>query len=482
VEVRGYPGTPTLAAMEGRVVHDDMKRVAKFESSNPLLNRIYRNIFWGVRGNYRSIPTDCPQRDERMGWLGDRSVVSRSESYLFDVAAFYTKWNLDIADAQRPTGSVPNVAPAYWVLYSDNITWPGTFLLVPEMLLDQYADRRVLERDYPAMKKWVDYMRGSLKDDLMPRDTYGDWCVPPESPELIHSKDPARKTDGTLIGSAYYYKMLLLIGRFAGILGKTQDEGAYSALAERVRTAFHNRFYKPDRQQYDNGTQTSSILPLAFGMTPPELKQRVFDGLVRKIETESRNHVGTGLVGAQWLMRTLSENGRADLAYTIATQKSYPGWGYMISKDATTIWELWNGDTADPAMNSGNHVMQIGDLNVWMYEFLAGIRPDPANPGFEHVIIKPHLVSGLSFARASHRSIYGEIECHWRRQGKSVLLDVTVPANTKATIHVPAASETAVMESGQPVAKARGVRFLRMEGDAAVFSVGSGRYAFRAGE
>ncbi|MCX6636392.1 MAG: glycoside hydrolase family 78 protein [Acidobacteria bacterium] len=478
VEITGFPGQPKLDAIEGRVVHDDMRRVADFESSNALLNRLHRNILWGVRGNYRSIPTDCPQRDERMGWLGDRSVVSRGESYLHDVAAFYGKWVTDIADAQRPTGSIPDVAPAYWVLYNDGVTWPSTFVLAASMLHDQYADRRVIERHYPEMRKWIEYMRGFIKDGLMPRNTYGDWCVPPESPTLIHSKDPARRTDGTLISTAYFLQMLRLMSRYARMTGNDADATGYEALAGRMKEAFLEKFFKPERSQFDNGTQTSSVLPLAFGLVPEDRRQAVFDALVAKIEKESDNHVGVGLIGAQWLMRTLSENGRADLAYTIATQKTYPGWGYMIGKDATTIWELWNGDTADPAMNSGNHVMQIGDLNVWFYEYLAGIRTDPERPGFRQIVIRPYPAGDLTYVKASHDSMHGRIASHWRKSGGRFELDATVPPNTRATVFVPAASESRVSEGGKPAAQARGVKFLRMEAGAAVFAVESGAYRF----
>ncbi len=480
VEVTGYPGVLTPAAIEGRVVHDDMRRVADFESSNDLLNRLHRNILWGVRGNYRSIPTDCPQRDERQGWLGDRSVVSRSESYLHDVAAFYSKWVTDIEDSQRPSGSIPDVSPAYWVLYNDGVTWPSTFILASRMLHEQYGDRRVIERHYPAMKRWIEYMRGFIKNDLMPKNTYGDWCVPPETPTLIHSKDPARKTDGTLISTAYFIEMLRTMSRFARLTGNGGDAAEYEALAERMKAAFLARFFKPDRNQFDNGTQTSSVLPLAFGLAPEDRRKAVFDALVAKIEKESDNHVGVGLIGAQWLMRTLSENGRADLAYTIATQKTYPGWGYMISKDATTIWELWNGDTADPAMNSGNHVMQIGDLNVWFYEYLAGIRTDPAAPGFKQIVVRPYPAGDLTYVKASHESMHGRIASHWRKTGARFELDVTIPPNTRATVYVPASSAAKVTEGGKPAAEARGVKLLREEDAMAVFAVESGSYRFVA--
>jgi len=478
VEVTGYPGEPVLSAMEGRVVHDAMEQVTDFTSSNPLLNHLHRNIFWGVRSNYRSIPTDCPQRDERQGWLGDRSSVSRSESYLFDVAAFYNKWMNDLEDSQRPDGSIPDVSPNYWMIYNNDVTWPSTFLLVPGMLYDQYGDLRVLERHYPALKTWTEHMRGLVKDGLMPKDTYGDWCVPPESPRLIHSQDPARRTNGTLLGTAYYYKMLRLMHRYAMLLGKNDDVVEYDDLANTLKSAFLKRFFRADLNQFDNGTQTSAILPLAFDLEPEGTREAVFDHLVSKIHNESHDHVGVGLIGAQWLMRTLSENGRADLAYKIATQTTYPGWGYMIEKGATTIWELWNGDTADPAMNSGNHVMQIGDLGVWLYEYVAGIRSDPDHPGFKHTIIRPYPIEDLTFVKASHKCMYGTIRSHWKRENGRFLLDVSIPANTTATVFVPAKDGGQVNESGQWAEKATGVKFVRRESGMTIYDVESGNYSF----
>jgi alpha-L-rhamnosidase len=475
VEVTDYPGEPKVDAIEGRVVHDDMARAGEWTSSDPLLNQLQKNIFWGIRGNYRSIPTDCPQRDERQGWLGDRSVVSRSESYLFDVAAFYSKWVTDIADAQRPDGSIPDVAPAYWTLYSNNMTWPGTFVLAPAMLYDQYGDVRVIERHYLAMRKWLELMRTKFgKDGIITKDTYGDWCVPPESPELIHSNDPARKTDGSLLSTAYYIQILKLMSKYAALVGRKQDVAEYEALSAQMRASFDKQFFNPDKLQYGNGTQTSTILPLAFGIAAKENRGALVKHLVEKIRTESNNHVGVGLVGAQWLMRTLSDNGEADLAYTIATQASYPGWGYMVEKGATTVWELWNGDTADPAMNSGNHVMQIGDLNVWFYEYLAGIRPDPEKPAFKHVIIRPYPVSGLQFVKATHKSMYGTIASEWKREGGTLTMNVTIPPNTAGTVYVPGAAQDRVTVTGE------GARYIRQAGSDAVYEIASGSYVFTA--
>ena len=471
VELRGYPGKPMSSAIEGRVVHDSMEKTAEFTSSNNLLNQLHKNIYWGVRSNYRSIPTDCPQRDERQGWMGDRSVVSLGESYLFDVAAFYTKWEQDIEDSQRDTGSIPDVVPNYWVLYNDGITWPSTFLLVPNMLLRQYGDTRVIDRHYPAMRKWALYMSKFLKDDLMPKNTYGDWCVPPESPELIHSKDPARVTDPVLISTAYYYKMLQVLETDAKVAGKPEDAVEYAAMADRIKAAFIKKFFKPGLNQFDNGTQTSSVLPLAFDMVPEGKRDAVLQRLVKKIEVETFDHVGVGLIGAQWLMRTLTDNGQGDLAYKIVTQTTYPGWGYMISKGATTVWELWNGDTAEPSMNSGNHVMQIGDLNVWLYEYLAGIRPASDTDGFKHIVIRPYPVDDLESVAASHECLYGKIASQWVRRNGGIQLDVTIPPNTTAAVYVPSKNPAAVKEAG-------GAKPERTEAGAAVFALGSGSYSF----
>jgi alpha-L-rhamnosidase len=364
------------------------------------------------------------------------------------------------------------VSPNYWPNYYDDLTWPGTFIFVHGMLYDEYGDKRAMERNYPAMKKWLDHEAIFLKDGLMPKDQYGDWCVPPENPKLIHSVDPARITDHTLLGTTYYYQLLRTMARYARLLDKPADAADFDARAGQVNAAFQKRFFKPASGIYDNGTQTSSILPLYFGMVPPENRAAVFEALTRNIEQKSDGHVGTGLVGAQWLMRTLTGNGRPDVAYQIATQKTYPGWGYMVEKGATTIWELWNGDTADPAMNSGNHVMQIGDLAVWMYEDLAGIRSDPERPGFQRVIIHPVPAGDLTFVKASHKSMYGTITTSWKRDAGHFTLEVTIPPNTSALVTLPAKDAAAVTESGRPA------KPLRIEPGAATYEVQSGAYTF----
>jgi alpha-L-rhamnosidase len=478
VEVTGFPGTPRLSTIEGHVVHDDMNATGEFVCSNPLLDRIYTNITWGVRGNYRSMPTDCPQRDERQGWLGDRGEESQGEMYFFDNAAFYENCLQDIADVQKDSGSVSDVAPAYWPLYNDNVTWPSTGILLPAALYLQFGDSSVIGQHYDSARAWLDYMLTFLKDGIISKDSYGDWCVPPEDPKLIHSKDPTRKTSETLLATAYLFHDLQLMEQYATMLGKTNDACRFQGLAAQVKTAFNDKFLNRELGQYDNGTQTSCVLPLAFGLVPDDMCARIFEHLVHKLTIETKGHIGTGLVGGMYLCRVLSDHGRPDLAYSMATQTDYPGWGYMVGKGATTIWELWNGDTADPSMNSGNHVMLIGDLTIWLYQYLAGIRPDPEKPGYKHIILKPELVGDLSSARGTHRSPYGLIVSDWRKTGTGLDWRVTIPPNTASTIYMPTKSATRVFEGGKPVATSPCVKFVRQENDRAVFQVGSGDYHF----
>jgi alpha-L-rhamnosidase len=470
VELTGFPGKPDLNTIEGCVVNDDLPVAGHFRCSNDLINRIYTNIVWGTRDNYRSIPTDCPQRDERQGWLGDRSEECKGESYLFDIAPLYTKWRQDMADAQHTNGSIPDVAPAYWTIYSDNVTWPSSAIIVPSALERQFGDHASIEKNYDSAKLWIEHMLAYSTNNIIARDSYGDWCVPPEEPGLIHSRDPARQTDRALLATAYFYYDLCLMDHYATELGKWDDAARWRQMAANFKAAFNDKFLDREKGQYSNGTQTSCVLPLAFGLVPEDMKAKIFAHLVDKLENETHGHVGTGLIGGQYLNRVLSDNGRPDLCYTIASQKDYPSWGYMVEHGATTIWELWNGNTADPAMNSGNHVMLIGDLVIWLYEDLAGIAPDPAQPGFQHIIMKPEPVGGLTFVKATHVSPYGLIASEWHRKGNTFDWRIKIPANTTATVYVPASKPGA--------ATADGVEPVRYENGRAVYELGSGQYHF----
>lgn len=479
VEITGYPGKPLLQNFEGRVVHDALQTAGSFKTSNTTLNQIYKNAYWGIRGNYKGMPVDCPQRNERQPWLGDRSTGAYGESFVFDNAKLYAKWLDDIEQSQTAEGRIPDVAPNFWFYYKDNMTWGGAYLMIADMLYKQYGDVRPIKKHYASMKQWLIYMEAKYMDNyLIAKDSYGDWCVPPESQELIHSKDPARKTDGEVIATAYYYYMLQLMENFARLLDKPKDAGEFAALSLKIRDAFNKKFFDAETFQYSNNTVTANILPLRFGIVEEGMREKVFENIVEKITVENKGHISTGVIGTQWLMRTLTGYGRADIAHGIATNNEYPSWGYMARKGATTIWELWNGDTANPAMNSHNHVMLLGDLIVWMYEDLAGIRSDPSHPGFKQLLMKPSVTTELDFVEASYHSIHGLIKSHWRKDGKSFTWDLTIPANIKAIVYVPASSLNNIRERSREISSAPGVKFLRSESEYVVLEVGSGDYVF----
>jgi alpha-L-rhamnosidase len=437
VEVSGLPGEPGPDAIEGCVVHDDLRPTGSIRTSNGVINAVVRNAVWGLRGNYRSVPTDCPQRDERQAWLGDRLQVPRGEAYAFDTAAFYEKWLSDIADSQRDDGVIPDVCPAHWPSFTDNVVWPSAAILVAEGQWRHYGDRRIVERNYPCFAKWIDHTLSFVDDGITARDTYGDWCVPPEDPRLIHSQDPARKTAPALLATAFLAHDLAVMARFADLLGRPDDARRYRCEAATIRAAFNDRFHDGTAGFYDTGTQTACVLPLAFDLVPEGEGPRVVRRLVERIDAAG-GHLATGLVGGQFLLRTLAAHGRADLALGIASRRDYPSLGYMGAQGATTVWELWNGDTADPAMNSGNHVMLTGDLLEWLYADLAGIAPGGDGRGFRTVRMAPSFPRGLEFVEAAYDSPRGRIESRWRRYTDGIRWEVAVPVNAEAEVVVPA--------------------------------------------
>lgn len=404
---------------------------------NDMLDSIVANARRGIRSNYKGMPIDCPQRDERMPWLGDRTTGCFGESYLMNNHDLYAKWVKDICDSQRGDGKISDVSPAFWRLYHTNVTWPAALPFACDMLYRQYGDIRPMRNAYNSIKKFLAMIRKeNYSGGIVQNDTYGDWCVPPESPELVFTKDSTRITDGKLLGSAYYYYICRMMSDYAQMFGDTADASYYAQEAETTLTAFNDTFLVDG--QYSNGTATANLLPLAMGMVPEEMTQSVQDSLISTIVDENDSHVSVGVIGIQWLMRYLSDSGHGDIAYALATTDTYPGWGYMVKSGATTVWELWNGNTANPSMNSGNHVMLLGDLLVWCYERLAGIQPDRRAPGFKRVILAPDFsVASIGGVKASHPSPYGLIRSEWKRDGKKIAWTVTVPANTTAEVRLP---------------------------------------------
>jgi alpha-L-rhamnosidase len=450
VEITGLRGQPSLDDFEGWVIYDEMPTIGSFECSNEIMNAVYHNASWGIRGNYRSMPTDCPQRDERMGWTGDRTTGNYGESYIFNNHQLYAKWLTDAEDSQWDNGSLPNVIPPYWRGYTDNLTWPGAVVTATDMIYSRFGDTEPIHQHYSALKKWLVHIKDSyMKNGIIGRDTYGDWCMPPESLELIHSNDPKRITDGPLLSTPFYCYLCGKMAKFAEVMELPDDVAYFNEEIENATVAFNQKYFNYTHCYYGNNTVTANILPLCFGMAPKDLQKQVFNSIVEKTENECDGHVSTGVVGIQQLMRGLTEFGRGDLALKIASNDTYPSWGYMVRNGATTIWELWNGNTADPAMNSGNHVMLLGDLIIWEYEYLGGIRVDYS--ATSHLILKPYPIEGLDFVNCSYHAVSGLIESNWKRHKDHFEWDIVIPANTTAEVWIPTADgyETRIYGSGK---------------------------------
>jgi alpha-L-rhamnosidase len=479
VEINHYPGVPTINNFEGQLVYDDLQTIGTLQTSNSTINKIYKNAWWGIASNYKGMPVDCPQRNERQPWLGDRATGAYGESFLFGNQNLYAKWLNDIEEAQTAEGAIPDVAPAFWNYYSDNVTWPGTYILVADMLYKQFGDKQSIIKHYPSMKKWMNYMKDKyMKEYIVTKDKYGDWCVPPESLELIHAKDSLLNTNGALIATAYYYHLLQLMQNFANVAANSSDSIAFNQLAIKIKDAFNNKFFNASKGWYDNNSITANLLPLNFGITNDNWQKEVFNNILFKIK-DNNNHISTGVIGTQWLMRTLSNFNRGDIAYKLAANTTYPSWGYMVENGATTIWELWNGNTANPQMNSQNHVMLLGDLLIWLNENIGAIKSnDNKATAFKRIVMKPEDIDGLDFATASYHSLYGIIKSEWKKEGTFFSWHIEIPANTTATIFIPKSNATSVMENNKPAMLNTEIKFIGTKNNYALFEIGSGNYSF----
>ncbi|MHC5053475.1 MAG: family 78 glycoside hydrolase catalytic domain [Planctomycetota bacterium] len=469
VEMTGLPRRPSLDAVKGVVVYSDTPATGTFECSQKMLNQLQQNIIWGQRGNYLSIPTDCPQRDERLGWTGDAQVFVRTAAFNMDVASFFKKWLVDLDDAQGAGGDFPDVAPRV-AAGSGTAAWGDAGTICPWSVYVAYGDERFLADHLPAMEKWVEYCRRTSRDLIRPNKGYGDWLA-------IGAKTPKE-----VISTAYFAHSTDLTARAARILGETAKAEKYERLFEDIKRAFNDKFVQPDGRIHGN-TQSCYLMALSFDLLPEALRPKAAEHLVERIESK-RWHLSTGFVGVSMLLPVLTRYGRTDVAWRLLETDTFPSWLFSVKHGATTIWERWDGWTPDkgfqnPGMNSFNHY-SLGSCGEWMYGVAAGIAPDPAKPGYKHIIIRPRPGGTVTWVKGSLESMHGKIATHWRLARGRFELDVTIPANTTATVYVPARSEGDVREGGAAASRAEGVKFVRMDDGAAVFEIGSGDYAFSA--
>ncbi len=479
VEISGYPGSPDLKDFEGHVVYDDMKTTGHFETSSVLLNQIHKNAFWTIGATYKGIPIDCPQRNERMPWLGDRAVGCYGESFVMDNSKLYIKWLDDIMYTQKNDGCISDVAPPYFRYYSDNMTWPGTAIFVADMIYRQYGQVSPIIKHYDGMKKWLWYMRDKyMKDYILTKDSYGDWCAPYKTIEEGRGKSADVKHPSKLIATAYFYHFLQMMQDFAALSGNSSDIQEYKELSVKVKEAFNNEFYNTEKGYYGEKLLTDNLLALYFGLVTDQNKEQLTKNIREIIEVDNNGHLSVGLVGAQWLMRSLTENGMEDLAWKLATNTTFPSWGYMVENGATSIWELWNATTAAPKMNSQNHVMMLGDLLIWYYEDIAGIKTDSQKTGFKKIIMDPLFPNELDRAQASYASVYGTIQSNWQKSKNNFQWNISIPANTTATVYLPETDKKKINESGKALKDVYGILSMTTESGKLKIELGSGNYQF----
>jgi alpha-L-rhamnosidase len=491
VQVSGLASKPRLEDLVGRQVNSAMAEAGTFESSSPLLTKLWQNVRWTQRDNMIGIPTDCPQRDERLGWMGDIQVFSGTSIFNADMGAFFTKWMGDVRDAQTPDGRFADFSPQPFrqrlvdMKRADFMGAPGwgdAGVVVPWRLWQQYGDKRQLLENYDASRRWVGFIRANNPDLLWKNkrgNDYGDWL------NADTMNDPTMPRTGGEVPKPVFATMMFayatdLVSRMAAVLGHDAEAREYRALFNDIKAAFNTAYVTADGR-IDGNTQAGYALALHFDLLPEGKRAAAVAHMLEGIDIY-HGHMSTGFHSTYRMMLELSRAGRSDVAYKLINNTTFPSWGYSIENGATTIWERWDGYVKgrgfqDKGMNSFNHYA-IGAVAEWMYRVILGIDNDDDRPGYERFVLHPIPGGGLTWAKGSYESIRGKIESNWRTEGATFIEEVTIPANTTATVYVPAKGVEQVTESGLPASRANGVRFERMEGDAAVFTVQSGRYRF----
>jgi alpha-L-rhamnosidase len=441
VQVSGLREKPEIKDLIGNVIYTDQPFIGYFECSNELINSINRNVVWGQKGNFYPAPTDCPQRDERLGWMGDAQIFAPTANFNMHLDRYWSKWMFDITDGQDEEGWVYDVNPPIVVEGPSKPGWGDAITVIPWLNYRYFGNKRIIEDNYEGIKAWVEYMRGKSLEDIYfweeGRDGwygYGDWIAVEASP-------------GKPIGSAYYYYSTKLLGEMAKIIGKTSDAQEYEALAERIAAAFQKEYWDNDSLNFPGGTQTANLLPLAFGITPENLKEQVVKNLVENV-MEKNGHPTTGFLGTGYILPMLSKYNHHHLAYEMMNKTEYPSWGYMVKQGATTIWELWNSDTEPPeGMNSRNH-FALGCVGEWIWNTLGGINICDEHPGFKRAIIKPQPVGDLKWAKAEYETNYGLLFVDWKMENGRFTLNLTVPPNTTAVVDLPGIKAGSVIKEG----------------------------------
>lgn len=481
LKIDNYPGEINPDNFTAVALYSDMKPTGTFTSSNAMINQLQHNIQWGQRGNFLDVPTDCPQRDERLGWTGDAQAFSRTATFNFGVNNFFSKWMKDVAADQGADGKVPHVIPNVFGAGSGGATgWADVATIIPWNIYLAYGDKKILENQYASMKAWVKYMTDSSKNDLWNHGFhFGDWLFYRPSDD---NDGRAAVTDKYLIAQCFYAHSVQLMINTAKVLNNAADEAMYAALLKKVKDAFLKEYLTPNGRLV-SGTQTAYVLALNFDMLPENLRAQAAARLAENIKSYD-NHLTTGFLGTPYLCDVLTRFGYTDIAFKLLLQEDYPSWLYPVKMGATTIWERWDGQKPDstfqtPSMNSFNHYA-YGAIGDWMYRKMAGLDTYEDGVGYKHIKIQPHIGGGFTNAAVSLKTYYGTVSCSWKIENDKLLMDIEIPANTTATIYVPASNAAAITESGKVLSALTDIKVTGAEDGYMVLQLGSGKYHFSA--
>lgn len=478
IKVSGYPSGISLDKFEGIALYSDIDRTGQFECSNPLINQLQHNIQWGQRGNFVDVPTDCPQRDERLGWTGDAQAFSRTAAYNFNVQNFFAKWLQDLAADQRPDGGIPHVIPnALGPRDAASAGWADAGTIIPWNMYWIYGDTSFLTRQYSSMKKWVKYMEDSSRHDLWNKGFhFGDWLFYSLGDD---TDGRSAVTDKYLIAQCFFAHSTQLVLDAAKVLGKKDDIAYYTTLLEKVKSAFRKE-YVTGSGRLVSGTQTAYVLALQFDMLDPAQRGYAAELLVKNIKAYN-NHITTGFLGTPYICHVLSKFGYSDLAYTLLFQDTYPSWLYPVKMGATTIWERWDGIKPDGSfqnagMNSFNHYA-YGAIGDWMYRVVTGIEIE--KEGYKKSIINPIISNSLNYASSFTNTPYGKIQSGWYKNENSMDFSVEIPANTTSAIYLPVTNIEKLTVDGVPFSNSPYVKNMTLGQKSVKIELGSGKYSFK---
>ena len=466
VEVKGFPGTPTIDSLIGCFAHTSFEQCGSFSCSNEFFNKIQDVTLRSYKSNFHSIPTDCPQR-EKNGWTGDAHLAAEMGLYNYNSATSYAKWLDDFMDEQRESGELPGIVPtAGWGYdWGNGPAWDSAYHLIAWYTYLYKGDLGILEKHYDRLKLYVDYLTDKASDKGIINLGLGDW-IPP------FGQEDDGPTPRSLSSTAYYYKDTIIVAKIAELLEKTEDSHKYTELAGKIKEDFNNMFYNQRTGSYSYGSQTTQSCAIYQGLVKEGEEDKVFNQLLSAIEHED-GYLNCGILGTKYIYHALSDGGRSDVANKLANNKEYPSIGEWLEDGATTLYESWDGNA------SRNHIM-FGDISAWFYETIGGINPDSENPGFKHVLIKPEILDGVTDAKTEHYSMYGLIKTKWNIENDNFNIEISIPPNTTATVSIPAKVAEKITESGIPIFDVQEISSIKTKKEITTFELVSGKYLFKS--